>query len=116
MQYIKDLVISETNKHLKSDMNMSDYFCVIGCRLIMDCYVGHYVIELFLKDIITPQKGAPSASTTSSLGGALIRSLRLCLTQILQFLSSMSWIFCAIWYGRWLIKHLIKRQRLGGVM
>ena len=40
-------------------MNLSEYFCVIVCCLIMDCYVGHSVRILFLKDPITPQKGAP---------------------------------------------------------
>ena len=40
-------------------MKVSEYFCVIGCRLIMDCYVGHYFRDLFLKDPVTPQKGAP---------------------------------------------------------
>ena len=88
VDYIKDVVIPETNKFLNSAMNLSEYFCVIFCRLIMDCYVGHSVRDLFLKDPITPQKGAPSASTTSSLGGAFRKSLRLCLTQTLPFLSS----------------------------
>ena len=59
MEYIKYLVIPETNKHLNSDMNLSDYFHVIGCHLIMACYVGHSVRDLFLKDTITTQKGAP---------------------------------------------------------
>ena len=40
-------------------MNLSEYFLVIGCRLIIACYVAHYVRGLFLKDPITPQKGAP---------------------------------------------------------
>ena len=90
MYYIKDVVIPETNKRLKLDMNLSEYFCVIGCRLIMHCYFGHFVRDLFLKDPITPPKVAPpSTSTTSSLGGALRIPLRLCLTQIFSFLSSM---------------------------
>ena len=38
-------------------MNLSEYFCVIG--LVVACYVGHYVRDLFFKDPITPQKGAP---------------------------------------------------------
>ena len=59
MAYIKDVVISETNKYLNWDMNLSEYFHVIGCRLIMDFYVGHYVRDFFLKDTITPQKGSP---------------------------------------------------------
>ena len=40
-------------------MNLSEYFFVIGCRLIVACYVGHSVRGFFLKDPITPQKGAP---------------------------------------------------------
>ena len=59
MEYIKDLLIPDTNKRLNSAMNLSEYFCVIGCRLIIACYVGHSARDLFLKDPITPQKGAP---------------------------------------------------------
>ena len=59
MDYIKDVVIPETKKRPNSVMNLSEYFRVIGCCLIMACYIGHYVRELFLKDPITPQKGAP---------------------------------------------------------
>ena len=59
MEYIKYVFIHETNKSIKLAMNLSEYFCVIGCSLIMDCYVGHYVRDLFLKDTITPYKGAP---------------------------------------------------------
>ena len=59
MEYIKDVVIHETNNRLNSAMNLSDYFRVLGCFLIMACYVGHYVRDLFLKDTITPQKGSP---------------------------------------------------------
>ena len=59
MKYIKDVVIPETNKRLKSSMNLNEYFRVIGCRFIMDFYVGHYVRDFFLKDPITPQKGSP---------------------------------------------------------
>ena len=77
IDYIKDVVIPVTKKHLNSDMNLSEYFCVISCYLIMDCYVGHYARELFFKDPITPQKVAPFALTKSSLGDALIISLRL---------------------------------------
>ena len=40
-------------------MDFSDYFRVIGCRLIMSCYVGHSIRDFFLKDTITPQKGVP---------------------------------------------------------
>ena len=54
IEYIKDVVIPENNKHLNSDMNLSEYFCVIGCHLIMACYVGHSVRDLFLKDPIIP--------------------------------------------------------------
>ena len=54
MYYIKDIVIPETNKCINSDMNMSEYFCVIGCCLIMNFYVDHSVRDFFLKDTITP--------------------------------------------------------------
>ena len=59
MEYIKDVVIPETKKCINSDMNLSDYFCVIGCFLIPDCYVCQYVRDFFLKDTNTPQKGTP---------------------------------------------------------
>ena len=49
VDYIKDVVIPETNKRLKSAIILSDYFCVIGCHFIMACYVGHSVRDLFLK-------------------------------------------------------------------
>ena len=60
MEYIKDASIPETNKRIKSDMNLSEYFRVIGCCLIMDCYVIHYARDFFLKDPITPDKGYPT--------------------------------------------------------
>ena len=47
MDYIKDVVIPETNKLINSDMKLSEYFCVIGCRFIMACCVGHSVKGLF---------------------------------------------------------------------
>ena len=59
MDYINDVVIPENNKRLNSAMNFSDYFGVIGCRLIMVCYVGHSTRDFFLKYLITPHKGAP---------------------------------------------------------
>ena len=59
MEYIKDVVIPKNNKHINSPMNSSEYFRVLGCHLIKACYVGHSVREFFLKDPITPQKGAP---------------------------------------------------------
>ena len=40
-------------------MNLSEYFNVMDCRLIMACYIGQSVRELFLNDPITPQKGPP---------------------------------------------------------
>ena len=49
MDYIKDVFIPDTNKLLNSEMNWSEYFRVIGCRLIMACYVGHSIRDLFLK-------------------------------------------------------------------
>ena len=57
MEYIKYVVIPDTNKCLNSAMNLSEYFFVIGWRLIMACYVIHSVRELFLKYPINPQKG-----------------------------------------------------------
>ena len=59
MEYIKDIVIPETNKCLNSDMNLSEYFHVIGCCLIVAFCVGHYVRDFLLKDPITPQKVTP---------------------------------------------------------
>ena len=59
MNCIKDVVIPDTNKFLNSAMNLSEHFCVIICRLIMACYVGHSIRGFFLKGPITPQKGAP---------------------------------------------------------
>ena len=47
MNYIKYVVILETNKLLNSAMNLSEYLCVIGCCLIMSCYVGHYFRDFF---------------------------------------------------------------------
>ena len=58
MEHIKDLVVPDTNKRLNSDMNLSEYFCVIACCLIMDCYAVHSVRDLFLNDPITLQKGS----------------------------------------------------------
>ena len=57
MDYIKDIVIPETKKRLNQTMNLSEYFRVIGCRLIVACYVGHSVRDFFLKVTITSQKG-----------------------------------------------------------
>ena len=59
MEYIKDVFIPDTNEFLNSAMNFSDYFYVIGCCLVMACYVGHSVRDFFLKYPITPHKGAP---------------------------------------------------------
>ena len=59
VDYIRDVLIADNNKHLNSAMNLSEYFHVIGCRLVMDCSVRNSVRELFLKNTITPQKGAP---------------------------------------------------------
>ena len=59
VDYIKDLVIPDTNKRLNSAMNLSEYFCVIGCRLIMCFYAGNSIRDLFLKYTIIPQKGVP---------------------------------------------------------
>ena len=43
----------------------------------------------FIRIPLSPRKAPPPASTTSSLGGALRRSIMLCLTQILPLLSSI---------------------------
>ena len=59
MEYIKDVVIPDTNKLLNSAMNLSEYFCMIGCILIMAFYFGHSIRDFFWKYPITPQKGAP---------------------------------------------------------
>ena len=59
MDYIKDLVIPDNNKRLNSTMNLSGYFHVICCRLIMACFAGHSVRDFFFRDHITSQKGAP---------------------------------------------------------
>ena len=58
MDFIMYVVIPETNKCINSTINFSEYFRVIGCRLIMGCYFGHFVRDFFLKHPITPQKGA----------------------------------------------------------
>ena len=50
MEYIRDVFIPETNKRLNSVMNLSEYFFVIGCLLIMACCVGHS-FRLFLTQI-----------------------------------------------------------------
>ena len=40
-------------------MVLSEYFRVIGCRLIIACYVGKSVRKLFSKYPITPKKDTP---------------------------------------------------------
>ena len=54
MNYIKYAVIPVTNKRLNSAMKLSEYFRVIGCHLIMTCYVEHSVRDFFLNYPITP--------------------------------------------------------------
>ena len=61
MKHIKDVVIPETKKCLNSPLVRGEYFRVIGFILIMACYVGHSVGEIFFKDSITPQKDPPSS-------------------------------------------------------
>ena len=34
-------------------MNLSEYYFVISCHLIIDCYAGHSIMDLFLKDSTT---------------------------------------------------------------
>ena len=58
MEYIKDLVISDTNILIYSAVSLSEYFCVVVCHLIMAYYVGHSGGDLFLEDTITPHKGS----------------------------------------------------------
>ena len=59
MKHIKDVVIPETKKCLNSPLVRGEYFRVIGFILIMACYVGHSVGDIFFKDSITPPKGSP---------------------------------------------------------
>ena len=40
-------------------MKLVSIFLVIGCCLIMDCYVGRSIRDFFLKDPITLHKVAP---------------------------------------------------------
>ena len=54
MEYIKDVVIPETKKRLKSAINQSEQVRVIGCFLIMACYVAHSGRDFFLKYPIAP--------------------------------------------------------------
>ena len=89
MEYIKDVFIPETNKHLNSAMKLSDYFCVISCSLIMDCYVGHYVRDFFLKYPITPQKCAPICLNDIIYGRSLDKITQVTSYKKLPFLSSM---------------------------
>ena len=70
-------------------MNLSDYFCVIGCRLIMACYVGHSSRDIFLKDPTTPQKVAPICLNHIICGRRLKKITQVFLKKILTFLSSM---------------------------
>ena len=77
-------------KRLKPQVVLGEYFCVIGCRLIGACYVGHYDRELFPKDIIKPKKLVSSASIKSFQVGTLRRSPRPCPTKMVQFLSMMT--------------------------
>ena len=59
MEYIKDLFIPDNKKCLNSSINLSEFLCVIGCCLVIACYVGHSIRDLFLNDPITPHKGTP---------------------------------------------------------
>ena len=54
VEYIKDVVIPETNKRLNSAMNLSEYFCVIVCCLIVD-----FLCWPICQGPIIPQKGVP---------------------------------------------------------
>ena len=82
MDYIKDVVIPETKKRLNSAMNLSEYFSVIGCCLIMACYVGNSVRYFFLKDPITPHKGAPIRRHHIIYGRTLEK-----ITQVLSYIN-----------------------------
>ena len=61
-------------------MNLSEYFRVIGCRLIMVYHVGHYVKDFFLKDPITPDKGAP-ISLNHTISGRCLEKI----TQVMSY-------------------------------
>ena len=67
MEYIKDVVIHETNKFINSAMNSSEYFRVIGCRLNMDCYVGHSVRDFFLRIPLLSERRMGGGLSSSSL-------------------------------------------------
>ena len=89
MDYMKDVVIHESIKSLMSAINLSEYFFVIGCRLIMDYYVGHSVKDFFLKDPIKPQKGATIHLNHIISGRSLHKITGLYITPIFPFMSSM---------------------------
>ena len=116
MDYAKNVVIPDTNKRLNSAIQLSEFFCVVGCRLIMDYYVCESVRELLLKNIITPNKGAPMHLNHIISGRSLAQ-----ITQGMSYknlaINEFNELNCfAIWYGRWLRKNLTKRQRLGVLM
>ena len=60
IKYIKDFVITGTKKRFKSSVVLSEYFCAIGCRLIMTWYVGPSIREFFSKGRIKTNKGDPT--------------------------------------------------------
>ena len=62
MKYIKDIVIPNTNKCLKSTMVIGEYFRVIDFWITMSCYIGHSIRDFFLMDTIIPKKAPPPAS------------------------------------------------------
>ena len=59
INYIKDVIIPETSKHLKYQIVIREYFCFIVCLLIMAFYIRKYVRDLFLKHLITPKNVPP---------------------------------------------------------
>ena len=73
MDYIKDVVIPDTNKRLNAAMNLRNYFRVIGRSfgyglLLWPLYQG----LLFLRSHYPlPERRPPPTSTTSSLGWSL---------------------------------------------
>ena len=59
-QYIKDVVLKETNKHLEETLTLSEFYKWLGCRFYMACYVGISPINLWWsKEEAGMFKGAP---------------------------------------------------------
>ena len=89
MEYIKDVVIPDTNKCLNSAMNLVSIFLwlvdVWLWLVMLYTLSGNY----FLRITLLPRKAPTSVSTKSYMVGAFIRPHRLNLIQILTFLTSI---------------------------